>query len=346
MLIELRLIQHAQALGQHGNYARAAKSLNLTQPSISRSIAALERMLGVRLFDRSHKGVAPTVFGRLLLERSERWLRNESDLRREIGLLAGLVEGTLAVAAGPYVAETSVATAIARVARAHPGVRITFLSSDPAQVVSDVIEGRVDVGVADMAGLEKDIRLSVQALPARRVFLACRPDHPLTREASPTFARALEYPLVTTLLRGSRAAAAATRGAATIAEGPAVKDHAPQFRVNSLTLARLIARDSDALFPGTGALLAEDLAAGRLVTLSTDAPVLRTNPGVFHLRERTLAPAARVFIDVLSAVEEETREPAASNASPTNQDGSRARGGVRRAPDWGTGSPPSSSRPT
>ena len=202
MNIELRLIRHAQALGEHRNYARAAESLNLTQPTLSRSIATLERQLGVRLFDRSHKGVTPTAFGRLLLERGERLLRDESDLRREMGMLSGLVEGTLAVAAGPYVAETSVASAIARVARAHPGIKVTFLSADPAQVVSDVLEGRVDVGVADIAGLDRDARLLVQSLPTKRVFLACRPDHPLTREPSPTFARALKYPLVTTLLRG------------------------------------------------------------------------------------------------------------------------------------------------
>ena len=323
MIIELRLIQHAQALGQHGNYARAAEALHLTQPSLSRSIAGLERQLGVRLFDRSHKGVTPTVFGRLLLERSERLLRHESDLRRELGLLAGLVEGTLAVAAGPYVAETSVAIALCRVARAHPGIRITFSSADPAQVVNDVLEGRVDLGVADIAGLDKDARLQVHALPARRVFLACRPGHPLTTESSPTFARALEYPLVTTLLRGSRAAAAATRGAVMTAEGPAAKDYAPQFRVNSMTLARLIARESDALFPGTRELLAEDLAAGRLVTLDTDSPVLRTNPGVFYLRDRTLAPAARVFIELLSAVEEETPEATAESASTKKRGRSR-----------------------
>jgi len=314
-MIEMRLIEHALALGRHGNYARAAQHLKLTQPSLSRSIAGLERLLGVQLFDRSRKGVTPTAFGRMLLERGDSVLRLESDLRREIALLAGLEVGTLAVGAGPYYAENSVAAAITHVARKHPRVRIAFSSADPAQVVDDVLAGRIEVGVADVGGLDHEPRLVVEPLPSQRVYLACRPDHPLTRETSPSLARALEFPLVTTLLRGARAAAAATRGAALVSEGDVAEDYAPQFRVNSLTLARLIARDSDALFPGTEALLADDLACGKLVKLDCDAPVLRTESGIFFLRHRSLAPAARVFIDVLRKVE---ARAALSDATPSD----------------------------
>ena len=56
MTIELRLIRYALALGEHGNYARAAEALKITQPSLSRSIASLEAQLGVPLFDRGPKG--------------------------------------------------------------------------------------------------------------------------------------------------------------------------------------------------------------------------------------------------------------------------------------------------
>ncbi|MBK9703489.1 MAG: LysR family transcriptional regulator [Betaproteobacteria bacterium] len=79
MFIELRLLRHAIALGKHRNFARAAEALNLTQPTLSRSIATLEEALGVVLFDRSHKGVTPTPFGRVLPSRSSATcLRSES----------------------------------------------------------------------------------------------------------------------------------------------------------------------------------------------------------------------------------------------------------------------------
>ena len=93
-MIEFRVLQHALALERHQNFARAAAALNLSQPSLSRSIAGLEQLLGVPLFDRGPKQVVPTVFGRILLERGAELLRGEGELRREIQLLAGLELGT------------------------------------------------------------------------------------------------------------------------------------------------------------------------------------------------------------------------------------------------------------
>ena len=304
---ELRLIRQAIVLGRHGNFARAAEELGLSQPSVTRGIASLERSLGVRLFDRTRKGVIPTAFGRVLLERGEAVLRSEANLRREIELLAGLEEGSLAIGAGPYPAEISVARAVARVASAHPRLRIRCTTADPLQVVGDVLAERIDVGIAGVAGLENDARLVVEPLPPLRVFLACRPGHPLAKESGLSLARAFEFPFVGTRLRGRQAAAASTRGAATDPDDPAAPDFIPQILVNSLAVARLVAQGSDAIFPGTAGILADDLAAGRLVTLDCDAPVLRTTHGVLYLRDRTLAPAAREFIETLRAVEAEVR---------------------------------------
>jgi len=312
---ELRLIRQAIVLGRHGNFARAAEELGVSQPSVTRGIASLERSLGVRLFDRTRKGVIPTAFGRVLLERGEAVLRSEANLRREIQLLAGLEEGSLAIGAGPYPAEISVATAVARVASAHPRLRIRCTTVDPNQVVQDVLAERIDVGIARVTELETDARLVVESFPPLRVFLACRPGHPLAKEIRLSLARALEFPLVGTRLRGSQAAAASSRGAATDPGDPAVPDFIPQIFVNSLAVARLVAQGSDALFPGTAGILADDLAAGRLVTLDCDAPVLRTTHGVLYLRDRTLAPAAREFIETLRAVEAEVR---GADAPPTD----------------------------
>jgi len=318
MVIELRLIRHALALGQHRNFARAAEALRLSQPSLSRSIAALEQALGVPLFDRSHKGVVPTVFGRVLLERGEAVLRREADLRREIQLLAGMEVGVLAVGAGPYASEISVATAVARVAHAHPRLKIEILTAGPTEVVRDVFAERIDVGIADITGLSEDPRLVVEPLPAHRVYLACRPEHPLTKETALSLSRVLEFPLVTSLLRGTAAATANARDAAARPDVRAAADFVPQILVNSLALARLIARNSDALFPGTTGMIAEDISSGHLVRLDFDVPAMRTSYGLVYLRDRTLAPAARVFIETLRAVEREAEDLEVTSGSDSD----------------------------
>ena len=299
MTIELRLIRHALAVGRYGNFARAAEALHLTQPSLSRSIAALESTLGVTLFDRTTKGVTPTSCGRLLLQRGQEMLEREAAMRREIGQLEGLEVGTLIVAAGPYPAETLVAEAIARVARAHAGLRIECRALEPLQVVSDVLTERADVGITTVDGLEHEPRLVVEPLAQRRAYIACRPDHPLTREPALTLERVLKFPLVSTVLRGAQAAASRKDHAS-------AGDYVPHVLVNSVAVAKVIARGSDLLVPGTAATLADEVAAGRLVILDVDAPAMRTRYGLFHLRERALAPAARVFVDTLHRVEAET----------------------------------------
>ena len=323
---DLRLIRFAIALGRYGNFARAAEEMNTSQPNLTRGIAALERSLGVPLFDRTRKGAIPTVFGRVLLERGESMLRDDADLHREIQLLAGLEAGSVAIGAGAFAGEISVAKAIARVVRAHPRLRIRFTVADPDQVVQDVLAGRIDVGVASTVGLESDARLMVETLPPMRVYLACRPGHPLARETRPSLARALEFPLATTQLRGAQAALASRTGATQDRKGLAAAFD-PQILVNSLSHARLIARDSDALFPATAALLAEDVAAGRLVRLDCRVPEMRTTYGVLYLRGRTLAPAAKMFIEILRAVEAEAKRSDVEPAPARKASGRRHHSG-------------------
>ena len=306
MVIELRLIRHALAVGRHGNFARAAEALHLTQPSLSRSIATLESQLGVPLFDRGAKGVTPTAFGRVLLERGETVLRREADLRREIALLAGLEVGTLTVTAGPHMMEASVATAIGRIAKAHPGLQIACIAADPANVLADVLAERSDVGISGIDGLEQEPRLVVEAYQPRRGVLACRPGHPLTQEKSPSLARVLEFPLVTTRLVGAQAALAGQYGVPTRASEVGDAEYLPPILVNSFVAARLIARENDAIVTGTAATLADDIANGYLVALDCFVPGMETRQGCFYLRERTLSPAARLFIDMLRQVDAET----------------------------------------
>src|SRR6266436_3739544 len=56
------------AVVQAGSMSKAAAFLNTGQPAISRSIAELEHLLGVRLLDRSRQGVRPTYYGRAFLD--------------------------------------------------------------------------------------------------------------------------------------------------------------------------------------------------------------------------------------------------------------------------------------
>ena len=325
-MLELRHLRHALALGRYRNYARAAEALHLTQPSLSRSIATLEEELGVHLFDRSKNGVRPTAFGELLLQRGAALLEGEAEFRREIQLLAGLELGTLCIGAAPYPVEISVGTAVARLLGAHPHLRVEVLCADPDEIARRVLAGQFDVGIADPRTIPATPRLRCELLNSHPLYLACRRGHPLTGRDGLALDDVLGYPLATTVLAGPQGATASlARGAGLLDKASGV--FTPAVHVNSLSLARRIAQESDALFPATAGMLAADLAAKTLVTLDFRASELKTEYGIVTLADRSLAPVTSAFLDLLRSVEDEiaAREATATSPRSTTPKGVRRR---------------------
>jgi DNA-binding transcriptional LysR family regulator len=83
------------------------------------------------------------------------------------------------------------------------------------------------------------------------------------------------------------------------------KGFVPAIEVNSLDTAKRIARQSDALFPGSASMLATELSSDNLFMLDYDSPTLRSQPALVRLRNRTLSPAALRFVELVRAVESE-----------------------------------------
>lgn len=68
--MEARHLRYAVALAEHAHFGRAATALGIAQPPLSKQIAALEREVGARLFDRTRRGVFPTAAGAAFLVRA------------------------------------------------------------------------------------------------------------------------------------------------------------------------------------------------------------------------------------------------------------------------------------
>ena len=94
MAIELRLLQCALVLAEHKNFARAAKAVNVSQPTLSRNIQEIERRIETQLFERGTGGVVPTDAGEIFLEHAREVVARAADLNREMELLRGLEKGT------------------------------------------------------------------------------------------------------------------------------------------------------------------------------------------------------------------------------------------------------------
>lgn len=327
MTVDLRQIRHALALARHRNFARAAAALHVSQPTLSRNIASLERALGVRLFDRGPTGVEPTSFGRLVLTRGELLLAGESDLLREIKLQAGIEVGNLAVSAGPYPFEISIGTAMTRLIAAHPRIRAQVSIADPRDVLQSVLDGRVDVGVTDARFNSRDERLSVKPLPAHPILMACRPGHPLAGKYELTRADVFAYPIASPLVPANASSVVRSANPISGAFDAMSGDFVPAITVNSFPIARQIAAGTDVLVPGAARMLAADIAAGRLVKLDYQPPEMRTHYAITTLRGRTPSPAALAFIEILLEVETEVAE----SESSSDRDSGRRKPRPRRS---------------
>jgi len=304
MTLSLRLIEQAVVLGQTGNFARASERLGITQPTLTRNIAALEAELGVRLFDRGRAGTAPTVFGQAVIERGATLLRDANGLRAELNALAGLDTGQLTIAAGPYAAEDLVGPAVARLVNLRPGLRVRITVVGPELIAQEVLSGRHELGLGGIDSQPAHDQLSTVPLGERRLVLACRAGHPLAG-TRPSLQQVLRYPLVSVFMHGQTARAAAMGDGRAGAEDPSRKGFAPAIEVNSIDTAKQVARHSDALFPASMQMLATELARGDLVCLDYDSPQLRSRAALVRLRDRTPSPVALKFMEVIRKVEAE-----------------------------------------
>jgi DNA-binding transcriptional LysR family regulator len=168
MKIELRLLRHANAVAKYGNFGRAANALHLTQPALSRSIASLEQVLEVKLFERGKRKVVPTAIGKLLLERGENLLKDAADLEEEISSKRGFEIGELTVGCGVYPAERSAGKALGRLIDSYPGLQANLMVSDYQTITRAVLVGGMDLALVDVSAADGESGLNVELVGEHR----------------------------------------------------------------------------------------------------------------------------------------------------------------------------------
>ncbi|MTD52806.1 LysR family transcriptional regulator [Amycolatopsis sp. RM579] len=145
--MEARHLRYALALAEHQHFGRAAKSLGIAQPPLSTQIAALEREIGERLFDRTPHGVFPTAAGQAFLTRARSALAEMNLARVDAGRAARGETGRLRLGFIGSALLAPLPGVIGRFRRTHPKVRLTLQELESSAASAALLAGELDVAV-------------------------------------------------------------------------------------------------------------------------------------------------------------------------------------------------------
>lgn len=152
--MELRTLRYFLAVAREENMTEAANVLHVTQPTLSRQIADLERELGVELFERTNRSCMLTGDGMRLRQRAEEIItlvnQTEAEMSdRELGIV-----GNIRIGAGETQAVRHVLDTFASLRSGYPGVTIDLYTGN-----ADAVEERLERGLLDFGLLLEPVNL-------------------------------------------------------------------------------------------------------------------------------------------------------------------------------------------
>lgn len=145
--MDLRQLRYFVGVVTAGSFGKAANTLNVAQPALSRQIKALEDDLGVQLLHRTSQGVQVTEAGERLHELADHLLRSAQNIKNEVVHLAREPAGDVVVGLPPSLAYLMTPNLIAECNRRYPKVSIRVIEALSVFLLDWVDLGRIDVAL-------------------------------------------------------------------------------------------------------------------------------------------------------------------------------------------------------
>jgi DNA-binding transcriptional LysR family regulator len=295
--LKLQDLHVFMAVVQAGTMGKAAQRLNTTQPNISRAIAELEHTFGVRLLDRYRHGIAPTEYGRALLDCGTAVFDDLRQGVKRIELVADPGAGEVRIGSTIFTGESFVTAVIDRLSRRYPRIAFNLVTFDePDTLYRELSERNVDFLIARKGSRFSDEKLGFEILYDPSLVVVAGSRSPWARRRRIELAELVNEPWVLPPPEGILA--------------PAYLD---VFRASGLDYPRIAVVATQ---PGARLNLA---ATGRFLTMQaastlrlSKSPKVRVLPvnlhharapiGIITLKNRTLSPVARLFIETAREV--------------------------------------------
>ena len=270
-----------------GSFSLAADKLGLTQPAVSKRIAALEHHLDTSLFDRIGRQVTLTEAGRALMPRAEGIIQSIADAELSVKDLSGLVSGRLSLATSHHIGLHKLPRVLRRFTQRYPAVVLDLDFLDSERAYDLMLRGKIELSVVTLDPV-MDPAFSAAVVWPDPLHLAFAPEHPLAESDAIELASLSEYPAIL----------------------PGLNTYTGQivsnlFRERDLDLnismsTNYLETIKMMVSIGLGwSILPAGMLDPPLCSIDLGEPGLHRDLGYVFLRKRSLSNAARAFIEEL-----------------------------------------------
>jgi DNA-binding transcriptional LysR family regulator len=196
-LLKVRDLYILSTVVEAGSMAKAAVQLSMAQPSISEAIANLEALLGVRLLDRSPRGVEPTIYARALLKRGRVVFDELGQAMRDIEFLADPMRGEVRLGSPESFSAGLVPAIIRQVLQRYPQLVFHVVESNTAAGdFRQLRERNIDLMLGNLSGSPLDDDLNADVLFEESFFVVAGAQNPLARRRKIALAELVNEPWI------------------------------------------------------------------------------------------------------------------------------------------------------
>ena len=293
-----RHLQVLVALDDLRHVGRVAALLNVSQPAVSKGLAEIERGVGVALFERTKRGLTPTVYGECLVRLCRSMLQSLDEAGDELRSLQAGVAGRVRVGVLPVAAPVLVPLAVIRLHREAPRALAVLHEETADHLLPMLRDGRLDLIVGTLPPMSMSSGLQLEVLhPGEGVAVVCGSQHPLALRATVGTAELQSYPLVIpphgTLFRA---------GVEQVMDALGLPRSNVRIESGSMTATNTVLRQTDAISFYSPHLAEHYARLGWLTVLPVDTPSATVPVGCFWLRHVELGATPRTLVGLLREV--------------------------------------------
>ncbi|HYD71189.1 LysR substrate-binding domain-containing protein [Azospirillum sp.] len=313
--VRLQQLRVVTAVKEHGSLLKAAETLGLTQPAVSKALKEIEAELGVTLFRRTNRGVEATPYGEAMLHHIRQMF---SQLEQAADEVAGLKQGVGGrVAVGTLISASArlLPRAIALMRRDRPRIVTTVLEGTWDLLAPALLRGDLDLTVGRLPEFQHREGLELEPFYEEMVAFVVRASHPLAERPRPSPMELLEWPWLLppreTTLR--RLIDRAFRDAGCEPPIPSCES------LSQLTNRRLL-QETDIIGVWPERVARDDIDSGLLKRLDVPLIVSFGPVGIARRRGTTPSPAAAALIEALRLTAAQEGGPAAPPRGVSGED--------------------------